>query len=77
MVSRFLHAALRLRPASHTRVLTWDLAIVLAPFEPIKTLKTVFLLAITSLIRVGHLQALSVSPLCLVCTWHAESVSTP
>lgn len=64
-MSRFLHGALRLRPASHTRVLTWDLAIVLAPFEPIKTLITVFSAAITSLKRVGHLQALSVAPLCL------------
>lgn len=42
-----------------------------APFEPIETVpekclrvKTVFLLAITSLKRVGDLQALSVSPTC-------------
>jgi len=44
----------------------------MANFEPIEsfaenflTLKTAFLLAITSLKRVGDLQALSVSPLCL------------
>lgn len=71
------HGALRLRPASHARVLTCVLAIVLESmamvhFEPIEsfaekflTLKTAFLLAITSLKRVGDLQALSVSPLCL------------
>ncbi len=58
-------------------MLTWDLAIVLqglslAPFEPLEeapakflTLKALFLLAISSLKRIGDLQALSVAPSCL------------
>jgi hypothetical protein len=74
LVTRFLRGALRLRPPVRPRVPTWDLAVVLealcrAPFEPIEgvsdrllTLKTVFLLAITSLRRVGDLQALSSAP---------------
>ncbi len=73
--SRFLHGTLKLRPAACTRVLTWDLAIILqglslAPFEPLEevpakflTLKVVILLAISSLKRIGDLQALSVAPL--------------
>ncbi len=77
LVSRFLHGMLRLRPAARTRVPTWDLAIVqqglsLAPFEPLEevpakfvTLKALFLLAISSLKRIGDLQALSVTPSCL------------
>jgi len=77
LVSRFLRGILRLRPAVRTRVPTWDLAVVLeglcqAPFEPIEdvpekfvTLKTIFLLAISSLKRIGDIQALSVSPSCL------------
>lgn len=77
LVIRFLRGTQRLRPAMRTRVPAWDLAIVLeglstAPFEPLEsvsdkflTLKTVFLLAISSLKRVGDLQALSVSPTCL------------
>ncbi len=60
-----------------SRVPTWDLAIVLqglslAPFEPLEevpanffTLKALFLLAISSLKRIGDLQALSVAPSCL------------
>ncbi len=77
LVSRFLCGTLRLRPAARTRVLTWDLAIVLqglslAPFEPLEevparflTLKVLFLLAISSLKRIGDLQALSFAPSCL------------
>ncbi len=71
---RFLRGALRMRPPVRSRVPTWDLAVVLEalckpPFEPIEeisdrhlSLKTTFLLAITSLKRVGDLQALSVAP---------------
>ncbi len=79
LVSRFLHGTLRLRPAARTRVPTWDLTIVLqglslAPFEPLDeflTLKALFLLAISSLKRIGDLQALSVVPSCLeICTRH-------
>ncbi len=77
LLSRFLRGTLRLSPAARTRVLTWDLAIVLqglslAPFEPLEeapakflTLKALFLLAISSLKRIGDLQALSVAPSCL------------
>lgn len=77
LVVRFLRGSRRLRPACASRVPIWDLSIVLeglstAPFEPIEdvsekflTLKTVFLLAITSLKRVEDLQALSVAPSCL------------
>ncbi len=65
--------ALSLRPPVRSRVPTWNLVVVLeafckAPFEPIKeisdrliTIKTAFLLAISSLKRVGDLQALSVA----------------
>ncbi len=74
LVTRFLCGALRLRPPVRSRIPPWDLAVVLEalcrpPFEPIEeisdrhlTLKTAFLLAITSLKRVGDLQALSVAP---------------
>ena len=77
LVARFLRGARRLRPAAHPRVPAWDLAVVLeglaeAPFEPLEsaearnlTLKVAFLLAITSLRRVGDLQALAVTPTCL------------
>ncbi len=77
LVVRFLRGAWRMRPAARSRVPTWDLAVVLEglslpPFEPIEsataknlTFKMVFLLAITSLKRVGDLQALAISPTCL------------
>ncbi len=77
LVSRFLRGTLRLRPVARTRVPTWDLAIVLqglslAPIKPLEevpakflTLKVLFLLAISSLKRIGDLQALSVAPSCL------------
>ncbi|KAL0173090.1 hypothetical protein M9458_033401, partial [Cirrhinus mrigala] len=72
LVTSFLCGALR--PLVRPRVLPWDLAVVLEPlcrppFEPIEessdyhlTIKTVLLLALTSLKRVGDLQALSVAP---------------
>ncbi len=77
LASHFLRGTLRLRPETRTRVPTWDLPIVLqglslAPFEPLEevpaeflTLKALFLLAISSLKRIGDLQALSVAPSCL------------
>jgi len=70
----FLCGARRMRPAIQPRVPTWDLAVVLeglflAPFEPLYkvsekflSFKVAFLLAITSLKRVGDLHALSVAP---------------
>lgn len=69
-------ALLRLRPTICTRVPAWGLAIMLeglsaASFKPLErvpdkflTLKTVFLLAISYLKRVGDFQALSVTPSC-------------
>ncbi len=77
LVTRFLRGTRRLRPPVRPRMPTWDLAVVLealskATFEPLEevpwrflTVKTVFLLAISSLKRVGDLQALSVAPSCL------------
>ncbi|XP_048054335.1 B-cell receptor CD22-like [Megalobrama amblycephala] len=74
LVTHFLRGTLRLRPPVRTRTPAWDLAVVLqglaeAPFEPLEevpekflTLKTAFLLAITSLKKIGDLQALSVAP---------------
>ncbi len=51
------------------------------PFEPLEevsdpalTLKTVFLLAISSLKRVGDIQALSVAFLLGLCTWDGQSL---
>jgi len=75
LIIRFLRGTLRL--AVCPRVPAWDLVLVLeglsvAPFEPLDsvsenfvTLITVLLLSISSLKRVGDLQALSVSPSCL------------
>ncbi|KAL0192241.1 hypothetical protein M9458_010537, partial [Cirrhinus mrigala] len=77
LVIRFLRGAWRMRPATRSKVPAWDLAVVLeglslAPFEPLEsataknlTFKMVFLLAITSLKRVGDLQGLAISPTCL------------
>ncbi|KAL0201683.1 hypothetical protein M9458_004870, partial [Cirrhinus mrigala] len=74
LVIRFLRGVLRLRPPTRPRVPSWDLTVVLEalckpPFEPLEeipirflTIKTVLLLALTSLKRVGDLQALSVAP---------------
>ncbi|KAL0203703.1 hypothetical protein M9458_001721, partial [Cirrhinus mrigala] len=74
LVTRFLHSVLRLRPPVRPHVPTWDLAVVLEalcrpPFKPIEeisdqflTIKTVLLLALTSLKWVGDLQALLVAP---------------
>ncbi|KAI2650701.1 Glycerol kinase [Labeo rohita] len=74
LVTRFLRGALRLRPPTRPYIPTWDLAVVLEalcrpPFEPLEetpdhllTIKTALLLALTSLKRVGDLQALSVAP---------------
>ncbi len=73
----FMRGARRLRPVRPTAVPSWDLSVVLeglvtAPFEPLEsasdrilTLKVVLLLALTSLKRVGDLQAFSVSETCM------------
>ncbi len=73
----FMHGVRWLRPARPMAVPSWDLSVVLedlvmAPFMPLEsasewklTLKVVLLLALTSLKRVGDLQALSVSETCM------------
>ncbi len=77
MVSAFMHGVQRLRPVRPIGVPSWDLSVVLeglmtAPFEPLEsaperilTLKVTLLLALTSLKRVGDLQAPSVSEMCM------------
>ena len=67
----------RLRVPERHLIPSWDLLVVLRaltgpPFEPLETvdikfvsLKTALLLALTSVKRVGDMQALSVSPSCL------------
>ncbi len=77
MVSAFMRGVRRLRPVRPTAVPSWDLSVVLeglvtAPFKPLEsaldrilTLKVVLLLALTSLKRVGDLQAFSVSETCM------------
>ncbi|CAM4625515.1 unnamed protein product [Leuciscus chuanchicus] len=77
LVIRFLRGARRLNPPRPPSVPMWDLSTVLAamkgaPFEPIQSIslkhlsfKTVFLMALASVKRIGDLHALSVSPACL------------
>ncbi len=77
MVSAFMRGVRCLRPVRPTAVPSWDLSVILeglvtAPFEPLEsasdrilTLKFVLLLALTSLKRVGDLQAFSVSETCM------------
>ncbi len=77
MVSTFMRGVRRLRPDRPMAVPSWDLSVVLedlvtAPFEPLEspserilTLKVTLLLALTSLKRVGDLQAFSVSETCM------------
>ena len=76
-VGSFLKGAVRLHPPHVTRVPSWDLPMVLEalcsyPFEPLGqaglkwlSVKTAFLLAITSAKRVGELHALSVAEECI------------
>ncbi|XP_071974716.1 uncharacterized protein [Engystomops pustulosus] len=71
-VKRFITASSRIHPQVLTKIPTWDLTLVLntlskGPFEPVEnidirnlTLKTVFLVAITSARRLGELQAISI-----------------
>ncbi len=77
MVSAFMRGVRQLRPVRPTAVPSWDISIILeglvtAPFESLEstserilTLKVTLFLALTSLKRVGDLQALSVSEMCM------------
>ncbi len=78
LIVRFLKGARRMNPSRPPLVPSWDLSIVLAglqrgPFEPLDSvelkflsLKTTLLTALTSIKRVGDLQAFSVREECLV-----------
>lgn len=87
LVSRYLRGAARERPPHVTRVPSWDLPVVLEalcspPFEPLEqadlkwlSVKTAFLLAITTAKRVGELHALSVAQDCLRWTSDGSEVT--
>ncbi len=78
LIVRFLKGSRRMNPSRSPLVPSWDLSIILAgfqrgPFEPLDSielkflsLKTALLTALTSIKRVGDLQAFSVSEECLV-----------
>ncbi len=78
LIASFLKGARRMNPSRSPLVPSWDLSIVLAglqrgPFELLDSVelkflsaKTVLLTALTSIKRVGDLQAFSVSEECLV-----------
>ncbi len=77
LVVRFLRGARRLNPPRPPSIPSWDLALVLralqiAPFEPLQSAdlrilsrKTLLLVALASIKRVGDLQAFSVDESCL------------
>ncbi|KAL0203813.1 hypothetical protein M9458_001831, partial [Cirrhinus mrigala] len=77
LVVYFLKGSRRLNPLRPITIPSWDLPIVLRalrslPFEPLQSidlhplmLKTVLLLALTSVKCMGDLQVLSVNPTCL------------
>ncbi len=77
LVIRFLRGARRLNPPRPPSIPSWDLALVLralqiAPFEPLQSadlrilsMKTLLLVALASIKRVGDLQAFSVDESCL------------
>ncbi len=77
LVIRFLKGARRLNPPRPPSIPSWDLALVLralqiAPFEPLQSadlrilsMKTLLLVALASIKRVGDLQAFSVDESCL------------
>ncbi len=78
LIVRFLRGARRLNPSRPPLMPSWDLSIVLVglqrgPFEPLDSVelkylsaKTALLTALTSIKRVGDLQAFLVSEECLV-----------
>ncbi len=77
LVVRFLRGARQLNPPRPPSIPSWDLALVLralqiAPFEPLQSadlrilsMKTLLLVALASIKRVGDLQAFSVDESCL------------
>ncbi|ROL45983.1 hypothetical protein DPX16_15542 [Anabarilius grahami] len=77
LVVRFLRGARRLNPPRPPSIPSWDLALVLralkiAPFEPLQSadlkilsMKTLLLVALASIKRVGDLQSFSVDESCL------------
>ncbi|KAL0186640.1 hypothetical protein M9458_018310, partial [Cirrhinus mrigala] len=77
LIIRFLRGARKLNPPRSHLIPSWDLAVVLQglqqdPFEPLQSVeldalsfKTALLTALTSIKRVGDLQALSVNSSCL------------
>ena len=87
LVCRYLKGAVRTRPPRVARVPSWDLPLVLEamcspPFEPLEradlkwlSVKTAFLLAITSAKRVGELHALSVARGCVRWTSDGSDVT--
>lgn len=84
----FLHGTLSLRPTVHSRVLSWDLAIVqeglsVAPFEPIEEvaekvliLKLLFLLAIKFKKIWGPTSPVGFSFLFGLCSRYGQSFSS-
>ncbi len=78
LIVRFLKGARRMNPSRPRLLPSWDLSIVLAglqkgPFEPLDSVKlkclsakTALLTTLTSIKKVGDLQAFSVSEECLV-----------
>ncbi|KAL0173115.1 hypothetical protein M9458_033426, partial [Cirrhinus mrigala] len=77
LIIRFLRGTRRLNPPRPNLIPSWDLAVVLQAlqqdhFEPLQSvninalsLKTALLIVLTSVKRVGDLQALSVNSSCL------------
>lgn len=87
LVRRYLKGARRLCPSRARLIPSWDLSIVLKaltepPFEPLHeigmeslTLKTAFLLSVSSVKRVSEIHALSVHPACLRLGEGGSSIS--
>lgn len=87
LIGQFLKGARRLRPSRSLMVPSWDLQLVLralaeSPFEPLSSLKlellslkTAFLLAMSSAKRVSELHALSVHPSCLRLAEEGSAIS--
>ncbi len=77
IIIRFLRGERRLNPSRPPSIPSWDLSLVLralqqGPFEPLQTvdlkflsMKTLLLLALASIKRVGDLHAFSVNDSCL------------